>query len=455
MSESDSTAFTTPDQLAELGEKLTAAQSEQVPAVVESFYEKNGTQPPFDHLHDFWFNFAAGPRDGLPVMRADAPVMPTKLLDFKLNFPFGVPACALTPHARYIEYFARRGFDLMTYKTVRDRPWNPHPFPQWAFVPDVTDPLSTDDIEHQHVRRHVFATLDPLQISDLARASLVNSFGVPSLSVEQWKADIADAKAVLAPGQVLIVSVMGSPDADDTRDDADLIRQFVRTAAHAAEAGADIVELNLSCPNTGGDLICSHATLSADVARAVRSELKKWDVPVFIKIGYLDPPALRELTEACQPHIQGVVAINTVSVKTSGRDGNAFFPSYLRTGGRSVERSSAGLSGTAIRDLGLRSVRLLADIRETHRADSDWSIIGVGGVMAPADFVAYRDAGADAVQSCSGAWLNPRLAIETREVVGRAPSGDARTGESSTFTTVVAKVGELLAAGGLSTRTRE
>jgi dihydroorotate dehydrogenase len=451
----DGTSSGSPDELAALAEKITAIQSQQVPAVLELFAARAGVQPPFDHLHDFWFNFADGPRDGVPPIESSAPVLPTKLLDFNLNFPIGVPACALTPHARYIEYFAKRGFDLLTYKTVRDRPWNPHPFPQWAFAPTVNEPLGHADIAQNHVRDSIVATLDPTEVSDFRRASLVNSFGVPSLPVEQWKADVADSRGALSPGQVLIVSVMGSPDHPETQHDADLIAQFARTAAHAAEAGADIVELNLSCPNTGGELICTKPEFSAEVARAVQRELKSWDVPIFIKISYLAPGDLQELIKQCERYIRGVVAINTLLAKTEHSDGTAFFASYRRSDGREVSRPMAGLSGVGIREVGLATIRELARIREARGSSSEWVIVANGGMMCPDDFMAYKNEGADAVQSCSGAWLNPRLAIETRNAFGRPSERQPHESTPGALSVVLAKVGELLAAGGLSTRSRE
>jgi dihydroorotate dehydrogenase len=349
--------------------------------------------PPFDHLHGFWTNFYRGPRNGhIPAFLE--PIRRSRLLDFELNFPFGVPACALTPHSSYVRYFAQRGFDLITYKTVRDRPWNPHPFPQWASTVDVIHQVSPE-----HFDEPVVATLNPRPRYG-AEASLANSFGVPSLDPQDWQQDIADSKAMLSSGQVLAVSVMGSPEI--ATDDNELVRQFTLTADLALQAGADIIEVNLSCPNTGGDLLCLSPEASAQVVQAVAQRLKPSGTPLFIKISYLDPPILKELVEKCSKYIDGVVAINTVSVPVVNRNGTPFFG----------ERWRAGLSGAAIRTLGLDTSRELVDLRDRMRRHSDLVIIGVGGVMIPSDFDAYLDVGVDVVQSCSGAWLNPDLAIQ-------------------------------------------
>jgi len=43
-----------------------------------------------------------------------------------------------------------------------------------------------------------------------------------------------------------------------------------------------------------------------------------------------------------------------------------------------------------------------------------YEIVGVGGVMMPADYFEYREAGADVVQSCTGSMWNPHLAIDIK-----------------------------------------
>jgi dihydroorotate dehydrogenase len=362
-----------------------------------------GPTPPFDHLSGFWSNFFNGPQNGDPFPRGPFPELPTKVLDFELSFPFGVPACALTPRSEYIDYFATRGFDLLTFKTVRDRPWDPHPFPQWGFAPGIASPLEAPQLSDP-----VYPTLDPGKVDDVRNASLVNSFGVPSVSVERWKMDVEESKRGLGSRQVLMVSVMGSP--EQSRDDADLVDQFARTAAHAQEAGADIIEVNLSCPNTGGELICSDAEQSRRVIEAVHRETGG-KTPIFIKISYLDPTALGELVAKCQSHIRGIVAINAVPVTVLKRSGVRFFPNR--------PNDKAGLSGAGIRRLGLSVARHLVELRKSHRASADdWIVVGVGGVSSPEDFRSYRDLGVDVVQSCSGAWLNHRLALEIRDRFG-------------------------------------
>lgn len=356
--------------------------------------------PPFDHLLSYWENFFRGPRGSDKVRDRSSSAISARLLDFDLGVPFGVPACAVTPHSGYIDHFASRGFDLLTYKTVRETAWNPHPSPNLGFASAITAPIGEADIAAA-----VEATLHPDALTAMRDASFVNSIGVPSLPAEQWMADIDRSRALLCRGQVLIVSVMGSPEELAPGEDGQLVDQFARVAAQAREAGANIIELNLSCPNTGGELICRDATLSGRILAHVRAAIG--DTPIFIKISYLRDALLSSLVETCQHDMNGVVALNAVQVRAVDRLGKPFF--------KRRSNDLAGLSGVGIRDLGLATVHRLSALRgDEHPAPADWVIVGIGGVMSGDDYQAYRDAGADAVQSCTGAWLNPNLAHEIR-----------------------------------------
>ena len=57
-------------------------------------------------------------------------------------------------------------------------------------------------------------------------------------------------------------------------------------------------------------------------------------------------------------------------------------------------------------------VKRLHAIREEK--EMNFAIIGVGGVMVPEDYEEYKEAGADLVQSATGAMWNPYLAQEIK-----------------------------------------
>ena len=416
-----------------------------------------GDPPPFDHLQSYWDNFYGGPREAGAAAVLEKPPPPSfEFLGFDLGIPFGVPACAVTPHSGFVEYFARRGFDLITYKTVRGESWNPHPSPNLAFAAEVRAPISAEDCG-----RAVHPTMYPDALPDISEASFVNSIGVPSLPIEKWQADIERSRALLGSSQVLIVSVMGSPELLGRGDDERrLIDQFVRVASAANEAGAPIIELNLSCPNTGGELVCLDAELAGKITKAVRVAIG--DTPLLIKISYMQEHSLAAIVDACKPNMNGVVAINAVQVHTRSADGKPFFA------GR--PNDFAGLSGVGIRNLGLSVTRALSQLRgDEGPAPEDWVIVGIGGVNCPADYQAYRDAGADAVQSCTGAWLNPGLAQDVgAHISGKRPEASAAPGaafengngehpsqQARRFLRFFHAVNDTIRSGGLNTRVPE
>jgi dihydroorotate dehydrogenase len=241
----------------------------------------------------------------------------------------------------------------------------------------------------------------PAQVGTL---SITNSFGMPTQPVAVWQADVGRARAAAGPGQALVVSVVGTADPGD--GPAQFAADFVRTAGLAAEAGAPILEANLSCPNVGGHgLLCHDIAAARAVCAAIRERVP--DRPLLVKLGSYPATsagqdALAALVDALAPFVAGFSAINAVPYPVVDPTGIQALPG--------AGRARAGICGAAIRDMGLDVVRRLAALRaETGGA---WGIIGVGGVMTPAAYRAYRRAGADVVQAAAGPMWNPRLALE-------------------------------------------
>ena len=53
-------------------------------------------------------------------------------------------------------------------------------------------------------------------------------------------------------------------------------------------------------------------------------------------------------------------------------------------------------------------------MRFREKLGLDFAIVGVGGVIRPEDYKAYREAGANAVMSATGAMWNARLAQDIK-----------------------------------------
>jgi len=114
---------------------------------------------------------------------------------------------------------------------------------------------------------------------------------------------------------------------------------------------------------------------------------------------------LEEIVKEVLPLIAGISAINTIPAQVVDKQGKQALPGQGRL--------TAGICGAAIKWAGLDMVKRLNQIKQN--LGKDFAIIGVGGVITPEDFFEYRRAGADLVQSVTGAMWNPYLAKEIKE----------------------------------------
>jgi dihydroorotate dehydrogenase len=214
--------------------------------------------------------------------------------------------------------------------------------------------------------------------------------------------DIERANNALKEGQVMIVSIMGTPG-----DGRDLIQDYADCARMAKEAGAKIIEANYSCPNvcTGEGTLYKDPETSSKISKAIRAVIG--DTPFLIKMGLMDSyDELKKVVEANLPFIDGVAGINTIAMNVRTPDGNQALPG--------PNRLQSGLCGSAIHDGGQLFTEQLAQIRTETK--SDFVICGVGGMMTAEDLQARLDAGADIVMSATAAMWNPNLAREFRNM---------------------------------------
>ncbi|HET7527827.1 MAG TPA: hypothetical protein VFK10_17935 [Burkholderiaceae bacterium] len=339
------------------------------------------------------WNYAHGPQwqRALPQV----PATPRKtFFGIDVSSRIGISA-GLLLNAQWLGFYARCGFDILTYKTVRSRRRECHPMPNWLFI----DP---GDIAHvAHAGRALHAHKRPAGGDPRQWTSTV-SYGMPSRDPAVWMADVARARAALSPGQALVVSVVASPDGTWSRDD--IVRDFGALAAMAREAGAQAVEANLSCPNVRsaeGDLYLD-AAMSGRIAAALRAGADA--LPVLLKIGHVpDDERLRALLHAVAGQAHGLVVVNGVSRPVLGPDGAAAFGDGRR---------QAGILGRGIHAIGVADVaRALKLIR---RERLDLQVAGVGGVASADDAAAYFDAGACAVLLGSAPMYDPALAARLK-----------------------------------------
>ncbi|MBW3546814.1 MAG: dihydroorotate oxidase [Actinobacteria bacterium] len=361
-----------------------------------------------------------------PLVFFERPRAPDRrwvVLGRQVGFPIGVPASVLTANSWWIWYFSRNGFNVLTYKTVRSRQYEGNvELPHWVFVPSVTEPFSVE--EHPEP---VYA--DPTEWVPPGddRVTTANSFGVPSASPDIWQPDIREALHVVHDDQLLIVSVMGDLYSAAEPDTA-LQDDFVNVAKLAEEAGAPIIELNLSCPNKLVEAevqppLCRDTRTTADIVREVRKQLRP-ETQLVAKLAYMPHSFTRNLLVAVGELLDGVSGINTLQrpVLYPGTE-TPVFPG----------RREAGVSGIAIRNDAKQFVSDVTQVRAELRLSFD--IIGMGGVTSPRSFEELYAMGADAVQSASGSFANPFLALDcVRELGDTLPS--APPPEESTLRSV-------------------
>jgi len=310
-----------------------------------------------------------------------------RFLGFEVNSLIGIPAGPLL-NSNWIRVYAALGFDLPVYKTVRTQAYPSHPPPNCLLV----------DVEGQLTEERFGETLTSLEgewKGPLKDISITNSFGMPSRDPKIWQEDVERAKGWLEEGQLLTVSVVG------TMGEGNLIPDYSRGAAMAKEAGADLVEINLSCPNvsSGEGEIYTDPEFSGHLCREVKKVLK--ETPLIIKVGYFtNQNVLHEMVKATASYVQAISGINTLSFEVVNGDKKPALP------GKGRLRS--GICGASIRDCGLAQVSRLGHLRQKERYD--FVIIGVGGIMNAEDLDRYFQMGADAAMSATGAMWDPYLA---------------------------------------------
>lgn len=352
--------------------------------------------PFYDPEKSYEDNFEQGPfgafADGTKYQQDGEPSH--SLFGFPVFLPFGIAAGPLL-NGKFVKAALDKGFDLAVYKTVRTGKYPCHPWPNVLAV-KVNGDLTIEMSKSQAlVADHNYG--EPLAVT--------NSFGVPSFDPSFWQKDLADAVAYAKPGQLVIGSFQGTTKGDGNVEA--YIRDFVDAARMVKEAGAKVLEANLSCPNEGSaHLLCFDLERTRKIAEAIKEEIG--DTPLVLKLAYYaDQEALRTFVKTLGSVVQGFAAINTIGAKIVDKDGAQALPGQ--------GRASSGVCGTPIQWGGIDMTRRLSDLKA--ELGMDYTIIGVGGVTVPDDYQKYRKAGADAVMCATGAMWNPYLAQEIKSSV--------------------------------------
>ncbi|MDO8573380.1 MAG: tRNA-dihydrouridine synthase [Candidatus Daviesbacteria bacterium] len=309
----------------------------------------------------------------------------------KIYTPFGIPAGPLL-NSKFCKAAFEKGFDICVYKTVRSDVFPCHPYPNILAVKLEGD-LTVEKAQTKLIADNNYS--EPL--------SITNSFGVPSKDPKVWQEDVKAAIDSAGKGQVLVLSFMGTVKENQTADE--FVADYALAAKLAKETGAKVFEANLSCPNIGNEgLVCYNLEMTEKVTKAIRQEIG--DSPLILKVGYYqNGEDIKKLVDIAEKYAQAISAINTIAAEVVDKDGNQALPGK--------NRLKSGVCGASIKWAGLEMVKRLR--KAVGSRQQAIKIIGVGGVTKQEDYFEYRDAGADAVMSATGAMWNPYLAQEIRQ----------------------------------------
>ncbi|MFW9947311.1 MAG: dihydroorotate dehydrogenase [Candidatus Odinarchaeota archaeon] len=201
-------------------------------------------------------------------------------------------------------------------------------------------------------------------IIEVYPGTFLNSVGLGNPGIDDFVFEIKEIKKHNFP---LIVSVFG-----------DNNESYLEVALKAENAGADALEVNISCPHA--EISC--IGISKDLTHSVITELKKKvKIPIFVKLN----PNVTDICEIAlaseKAGADAIVAINTLTAMTI--DINVKRPI--------LSHGSGGLSGRAIHPIAIKKVYDLYKVLKIP-------IIGCGGIYDWKDVVEFFLAGASAVQ---------------------------------------------------------
>lgn len=327
-------------------------------------------------------NVSQGPLFNRPIPeRPKQKGFPIKLFDFELASPLGIPAGPLF-NSQWTTLAARLGFDVVTYKTIRSFAHPGHQLPNMIYVKR----LGKDQAE-----------IVEEMPNQLTKLTVTNSFGMPSRSPDFLLEDIDRANRALAKGQLLIVSVVGTPNQGlSFRDD------FVRTAQIARAGGAKVIEANFSCPNVDQSegMLYFHPETVYDFTRALVAAIHP--IPLILKVGLFPTAEIMHhaFIAAARAGARGICGLNSVSMRVTDQQG---LPAL------GPKREMSGVCGAAIREDALHFLREASKL--IHKEKLDLTLLGCGGIMLPSHFDEFLAAKATIAMSATGMMWDPFLAL--------------------------------------------
>jgi len=220
-------------------------------------------------------------------------------------------------------------------------------------------------------------------IIEIYPGTFINAVGLANPGIKEFIFEINEIKKHQIP---LIVSVFGNTN-----------ESYLDVATQAENAGADAVEINISCPHAEVSSIGVDVNLTFSLIKLLKETLK---VPLFVKLN----PNVTNIGDialaAEKAGANGVVAINTLAAMSID----------VKTKRPILSHGSGGLSGKAIHPIAIKKVYDLFKFLKIP-------IIGCGGIDSWQDVVEFFLAGASAVQIGTALHKGVELLTEINEGV--------------------------------------
>ena len=168
---------------------------------------------------------------------------------------------------------------------------------------------------------------------------------------------------------------------------------YIDVVERLADTDVDMLEINISCPNVkeGGIAFGQKASAAEEITAAVKKVAKQ---PIIMKLS----PNVTDITEMAKAVEAGgadvVSLINTLTAMKIDIHKRTF----------AIANKTGGMSGPAIKPVAVRMVYQVANAVKIP-------IIGMGGIINADDAIEFILAGATAVASGTGNFVNPETTV--------------------------------------------
>ncbi|XP_017767317.1 PREDICTED: dihydropyrimidine dehydrogenase [NADP(+)] [Eufriesea mexicana] len=296
------------------------------------------------------------PKFYTPIDNVDLSI---EMCGLKFENPFGLASATPTTSSTMI----RRAFEA-----------------GWAFA--VTKTFSLDKDLITNVSPRIIKGTTSRYHYGPEQSSFLNIELISEKSEAYWCTSITELKKDF-PTKIIIASIMCSYNRED----------WTELAQKAETAGADALELNLSCPHGMGEsgmgLACGQdPKLVRNISRWLREAVK---IPFFVKLTPNITDIVSIAKAAYEGHADGVSAINTVqSLMGLHADATPWPAVGIKKG-----TTYGGMSGNATRPQALKAISSIA------KAFPGFPILGIGGIDSADVALQFLHCGASVLQVCS------------------------------------------------------